>query len=242
MIIITCPKCSISYRVQRNAVGGQGRMVRCTRCGESWRYRIGEGPNQNFDTLKNEHKLSDSVKDRGSELVPGSAAKPVVAHNQISTQKRQSLPPTKTKKHIPAMLWFGVIIIAAFTCAGFYWNRDQIVNRIPTIKPYLDLLGLKTKDIDPLFKISDVKLRVEKQGAIASQMVDFSLKNITKQIRQLPSLTAIVLDSDRNILDSWKIPLKGDSLKPGEARLFSKEIQRGLPLGKTLKLTVSSKD
>jgi predicted Zn finger-like uncharacterized protein len=242
MIIITCPKCSISYRVQRNAVGGQGRMVRCTRCGESWRYRIGEGPNQTFDTVKKKHKLSDTVKDRRSELVPGSAAKPVIAHNQIIAEKKQSLPPTETKKNIPAILRFGVMIIAAFTCVGFYWNRDQIVDRIPTIKPYLNLLGLKTKGIDPLFKVSDVKLKVEKQGAIASQMVDFSLKNITNQTRELPSLTAIVLDSDRNILDSWKISLHGDSLKPGEARLFSKEIQRGLPLGKTLKLTVSSKD
>ena len=73
-------------------------------------------------------------------------------------------------------------------------------------------------------------------------MVDFSIKNITNQIRPLPRLEAIVLDSDRNILDSWKIVLQGASLKPGEKRIFSKEIQQSLPVGKSLKLILSSKD
>ena len=241
MIIITCPNCSISYRVERNAVGGQDRMVRCTRCGESWRYRIGEGSCQTFDSVKKEKKISDPVEDQGSELRPRSADKPV-ANNPIIKKKKQSLPPIKTKKYIPTMLWLGFVAIFGLTCAGFYLKRDQIVNRIPIIKPYLDLLKLETKDTDPLFRISEVKLRVEQHGAIASQMVDFSIKNITNQTRPLPRLEAIVFDSDRKILDSWKIVLQGTSLKPGEKRVFSKEIQQSLPVGKSLKLILSSKD
>lgn len=239
MIIITCPKCSISYRVQRKAVGGQGRVVRCTRCGESWKYRIGEGSFETFDPVKKKNQLS--VEDLGSGLLTHSAARPV-AHNQTSIEKKQSLPPIRVKRYISPMLWLGVITISAITCAGFYWKRDQIVDRIPSIRPYLDLLGLETKDTDPLFKISEVKLRAEKQGGIASQMVDFSVKNVTNQIRPLPRLEAIILDLDRNIVDSWRVLLQGAPLKPGEKRLFTKEIERDLPVGKTLKLTLSAKD
>ena len=83
---------------------------------------------------------------------------------------------------------------------------------------------------------------MEQQAASASQMVDFSIKNITNQTRPLPRLDAIVFDSDRKILDSWKIVLQGASLKPGEKRIFSKEIQQSLPVGKSLKLILSSKD
>ena len=241
MIIITCPNCSISYRVERHAVGDQDRMVRCTRCGESWTYRVGEGSCQTFDPGKKEKKISDSGEDQGSELRPRSAANPVV-NNPTIKKKKQSLHSIKTRKYIPRMLWLGFVAVFALTCAGFYLKRDQIVKRIPIIKPYLDLLGLETRDIDRFFKISEVKLRVEQQAAISNQMVDFSIKNITNQIRPLPRLEAIVLDSDRNILDSWKIVLQGASLKPGEKRIFSKEIQQSLPVGKSLKLILSSKD
>ena len=241
MIIITCPNCSTSYCVERHAVGAQDRMVRCTRCGECWRYRVGEGSCQTFDSVKQEKKISDSVEDQGSELRPRSAAKPV-AENPTIKKKKQSLTPIKTKKFTPRILWLGFVAVFAFTCTGFYLKRDQIVSRIPIIKPYLDLLGLETKDIDPFFKISEVKLRVEQQAAISSQMVDFSIRNITNQIRPLPRLEAIVFDSDRKILDSWKIVLQGASLKPGEKRIFSKEIQQRLPVGKSLKLILSSQD
>ena len=77
MIIITCPNCSTSYRVERHAVGDQDRMVRCTRCGESWRYRVGEGSCQTFDSVKKEKEISDFVEDQGLELRPRPAAKAI---------------------------------------------------------------------------------------------------------------------------------------------------------------------
>lgn len=34
---ITCPKCTTSYRIADNAIGGSGRSVHCVRCDQVWR-------------------------------------------------------------------------------------------------------------------------------------------------------------------------------------------------------------
>ena len=35
-MLIVCPKCDTSYRVDRSAFGPDGRRVRCTRCMTTW--------------------------------------------------------------------------------------------------------------------------------------------------------------------------------------------------------------
>ncbi len=36
-MILTCPSCAVRYLVDARALGAKGRMVRCARCGHTWR-------------------------------------------------------------------------------------------------------------------------------------------------------------------------------------------------------------
>jgi predicted Zn finger-like uncharacterized protein len=38
-MIVSCPSCATRYLIDPTALGGEGRTVRCAKCGHSWHER-----------------------------------------------------------------------------------------------------------------------------------------------------------------------------------------------------------
>ncbi len=58
---ITCPDCSTSYEIQAKALGGEGRSVKCAKCGNRWFVSPDDGEDGTIDAVAESETQDDPV-------------------------------------------------------------------------------------------------------------------------------------------------------------------------------------
>jgi predicted Zn finger-like uncharacterized protein len=97
-MLIVCPKCDTSYRVDRAALGPEGRQVRCARCMTIWRASADDPPPMAVATAPSQEAVTEAARradDRSALASVSPAMTPVVveAPSLVPAVEEEAHPP-----------------------------------------------------------------------------------------------------------------------------------------------------
>lgn len=197
-MILSCPKCATSYRADPQAIGAQGRRVRCISCGHEWK------ASPEAVSLENLPEI---------QPVPERPAKPVEAFRARAEERRR-----QHRLAASASAWGGVAVAVVGAIGAAFLFRADVVSVWPKASSAYAAVGIDANvhgvAIGPI-QVS----RVEEDG-LPAVVIEGEVRNFDLRSRSAPPLRASLLDAGAQPLLEWTVLLEGGALGPGERRAF----------------------
>jgi len=206
-MILTCPECATRYAVADGSVGPEGRTVRCTHCGASWRAR------------------SDEVLELSAAPPPARAAEPHAfspdtpgealprAYRERVEAKKQATRAAVTGV-VAAVI--GVILLALAVTAVVF--RSSVVAAFPATAGVYAAIGLPVNVTGLVFE--DVSAQPDLRDGRALVRVSGVIRNVTDRTLTPPPVRAALLDGRGRTLAVTLGRPDRSSIPAGETRQF----------------------
>ena len=204
-IVLSCPSCSTSYRADPQAIGSNGRRVRCASCGYVWSAQV-EDPEQL-------PAIQPAQLEEETPELPEEPKKPHEAYRERQAKKRQTMSAA-----VAGGAWGGLAIAMAlvFTCAWIF--RVDVVTAFPRASSAYAAFGTT---VNP-FGISVGELNVNHQveHGVPLLVVEGDLHNYDRRSRPIPEVRAILRDDHGQSLLEWSVNLDHHDLDAGQRQEF----------------------
>lgn len=220
-MIVTCPACTSRFLIDPMAIG-EGRSVRCARCGHTWFERPLEETPPLLPPLPEEFTLPP---EETIPIPPGS-----------------NLPvPSEPRRSRRAAWWsLGVVIVAGGLGAALYLGREVVVAQVPAVAPVYRALGLMAAQPGAGLKIQNTKSQMQTDEGVPVLFLEGQIVNISHQVRPLGKLRATALGAGRKPLDSWLITPSATRLAPGEIAVFTSSLRNPDPAIKEVSINFTA--
>lgn len=197
-MIVGCPSCSARFIVKAQAIGENGRKVKCARCKHTWFQK------PDLDVLE-AAKQSNAVEDpQEVEPVPNGANVPAVAKQKISFALK-----------LAAMISFIFFVLTMSLV-----NANKV---LPNMASYYSLFGIyDTTDI----ALYDIKVEKVESGKYNDVVISGKIVNESEQQKNLPALRMTILSDDGEKLKTVTLEPEGNVMAPGEKIDFEDRIPR----------------
>ncbi len=233
-MIITCPNCSARFRLAEDALGAEGRKLRCSRCKHSWHERpaaIKAAPTvapviePDRDLLS--EQLGDTEASRKAamraaqqDLRPKRPQETAPGRKQSS--ERLDLEPPKTSSTAPLIVgWVFLLVVVGAVLAGGWYFRGAVVAAVPEVGGFYALLGIEvTPDRAKGLEVQALAFREEEVGGDPTLIVTGTLANTSRSTLPVPMLLARVTDQSGNEILQWRFRIESLSLPPGGNESF----------------------
>ncbi len=200
-MILTCEKCATSYAVADDALGTDGRKVKCISCGHVWLQAANDDSDPSDKADKPEQAASAAPpKARGAFL-----------------------------RRVGNVAAVAALLLAVGGIAGYiYVGRAMVVQSWPPAALLYDEFGIGLHDLN-LAAIPGVGAGLEYRNVTSEIRTDAfgdtlwirgEVHNASEIPRSVPSLRASLADSQGAALESWTFSLEVDTLEPGDAATF----------------------
>ncbi len=189
-MIIVCPACQTKYAVPADAISAEGRPVRCTECGHSWKQMP-------------LNKVADL-----SQVTP--------APSGPTPMPKGSNLPVHASAPVPAALKYNALaMLLAAAAISFFSFQTVLEAKFPFTGSIYRAMGLyradhvAIKDITASFTRTDNKLKMTFQGRLANES--------GAEIRYVSPIQIRVLSEGGNVMGTLNYaPENTKSLEPGE--------------------------
>lgn len=217
-MILTCPDCSTRYSVKDDAVGPNGRTVRCSSCSATWFV------SQDADTLSLEDNHEDSItaveaatqtthREDLPPLQERTTAAPVMgAHVQV----RDKADQLRRNRRLMGVSMIWIITLGILGAAGTlgYMLRQDIVNHNPALSSIYRALNIKVK-VDGLDFESPSTRNIIIDGRPVL-VVNGVIINRSPRKQDLPLVELSLLSNSDEKITSWLVELDQDQLGPNQ--------------------------
>jgi predicted Zn finger-like uncharacterized protein len=218
-MILTCPACSVRYLVDPAALGASGRMVRCARCGHTWRQApppdappVADAPPPAAAPARAESPSPSQPKDAAPAVAPDERiGLPAVAR------------PRRQWKRAVAWLVVAIVVIAALG-AGALVERDRVVTFLPGLAPLYELAGFPVSESALGLVFRNVTTSRDMENGLPALVIKGEVANVSSVARAVPKLVAILRDSDAHALQQQSFTAPAARLLPGESVAFQTSI------------------
>lgn len=191
-MILQCKNCNARYLVPDNAIGAEGRTVRCARCQHEWFQQHAE-----IEIVESPEIASPPIPDLDTIIGSINAtAKPLPEGSNLPVKR------ARTPAGLKAMVAICAILIIALS---LFIVKPRMFGIIPS-------KGMVFSDIQIQKRSSDTTNTVEISGNIF---------NIATTESKVPNIRVILLDSMNNPLQSWEFKTNGEILKAGATMPFT---------------------
>lgn len=245
--VITCPDCGTRYKATAASLGYDGRTVRCVKCESTWFVPAPDA----IDTIiadPDALALADSMAEQNeplftaepeSSLDAGSA--PETASNSAPSvgQAPLSRPPANVgadvmmRNHVDreklarrhrtiGFIWAVPIVLVILAALIAYFNRQDIVNRIPQMASIYNVVGVEV--VVGGLKIDPPQARtvlVEGEPVIRIETV---VRNLTRKSKAVPLIELTLHDVDGVDLVQWYVEPDPNRIEGRGRLVFTSEI------------------
>jgi len=241
MTIIECPLCVSKFRAPEVAGGLVGKLLKCARCGNQWRYEgegakaaaalrdmpaadeaptITETPPFDPDTLdpdlENDAESTEPQDPEFAELSARLANVEADIPAQIAAERRQ-------KKR--ARLWILILLLVLAANGAIVVLRAQVVALWPAADRLYELLGVAVPSLGEGLVIREVAVELVADGESTIPMVVKGVViNQSDVPISLPVIQATLRGKDRQPLLAWTIAGDHPVLQPGDQRPFQSHL------------------
>lgn len=180
-MILTCPECATRYFVGDDAVGAEGRVVRCTTCHASWR-ATAERP---LDLTHGEDRAAAAA---------GAGPTPELNARELPKAFRARREEDKRVREAAAQgaVWAAVIAVLALLVAAALVFRLDVVRAWPRTASAYAAVGLPVNQVG--LTIEQVQAQPALQDGRAALMVTGLVRNIRSKATASPPLRVALLD------------------------------------------------
>lgn len=221
-MLLTCPKCALSYAIDDAQLGPQGRTVRCAACKATWH---AEKPPE----APIELPLAKAVE------------KPVAALKEVQAKKIPSLyrDMIESQKRHKALMAQGIIwgaLAATFIAlvGTAYLLRVNVVRAFPRLAGAYAAVGVPVNAAG--LEVLDSKLEPTLRGGRFVAAVTLKVRNIRDEANPLPPVRVTLMDKQASAFDTVLIPPLGLTLEANETRTLTFDIPDAKNLVRTIDL------
>ena len=232
-MILTCPECATRFKVADDAIGPNGRTVRCSQCATTW-FVAAEPDTLSLDEAEEiveiheeliREPVSDTPEEQGiSEETPntdlGDDHLPVIgAHAGI----RENSERKKVRKRLlgVGLIWLIPLLIIGLFALGTYLFRAKIVDMYPGTAPVYRAFGFEANSSG--LEIYELKSQFVTNEGVQSVLVNGKIKNFDRITRDVGMIRLSFKNEDGEVITSWVVePLKS-TLKAGDVLLFNSQ-------------------
>lgn len=217
-MIVTCPACDAQYALPDEAIGDNGRRVKCSSCGYSWLQmpmlddeEAGAGPEQETSEFSTILQSADEKAPPAPRMRSEPTPTPVE-------------PQASLGRVIMASLAWAVIMLALLFGGLVIW-RGQAVAAWPPLALLFETVHMPVEAPGKGVAIKELSAKVE-PGAKGSMLnLKGQLLNTVKEPVALPRLKVRLIGENERWLKDWDIDLHGQSLPAGEKADFTYQLQ-----------------
>ena len=159
-MIITCPNCNKSFKIDKSLIPDEGRNLQCGSCNHFWFYEFKEEKNE---TLKlNEEVVSKDIKIKDNhikEKTEEKKQKPDKINTEINNEKKEKISEKQKNKttlknaDYKGSKFFSYFIVFIITVVAFIILLDTLKTPLIEVFPKLEILLFNLFEI-----LQDIKL------------------------------------------------------------------------------------
>jgi predicted Zn finger-like uncharacterized protein len=214
-MILTCPSCSASYNVPSDAIGEEGRDVRCKKCQHTWFQKSEEGERLDhlIDRIQSEdideddisfrEAMAETAEKRRKQSEEVSVFQRIAAVLKIGKKSYVSTDSNGLLKHIAS----GMVAIATVSLFlfAFFALRVQVVGVVPALGPVYTQMGFA---VSPYADINSEEALVIENSEIVDvggrKMIKANLINLTSSAIRLPKIRVSYRGDDGGLVKEDK--------------------------------------
>lgn len=228
-MILTCPECATRFSIESDAIGPNGRTVRCSQCSETWFASadpdiLSLNEIQNTQSINEQSVESEQNDDYRSEIAKDDQSADVgIADSAPHAEVRNKAERKKVRRRLMGvlMIWLTTLAILIVAATIAYLFRAQIVEKFPSTRPLYDVFGVEAT-VNGLI-IHDIRTEFGEVDGTPVLFINGEIKNYDLQSRDVPLVQINFKNDNGEILANWVIEPPKSRLKKGERQQFSSQ-------------------
>jgi len=212
-MIISCPECETSFNIPNNALGENGRKVKCSKCSHVW------------------HQDPIEIKKEKLDSLLGSGEGRASANSNVGKANDAANLPVKVNKGYFYGLVASFLVLVALSALFVMFNQAKNSQSISNILAINNFDGLRFVDFEVQSEIVDNKYDFFITG---------KFYNDSEDVKNLPPVTVKVLSQGGNLLQEAIISPEADMIEPNSYVDFNPEISQITGNASALELSFAS--
>ena len=203
-IVLSCPSCSTRYRASPDAIGANGRRVRCASCGHVWTAEA-ENPTE-----------AGAAQDAVS---PDIAAEPAVekqphkAFRERQEKKRHTLSVAAA-----GGAWGALAVACALVLTTAWIFRVDVVTLWPRASSAYAAVGA---EVNPYgFSVGELDIRRDVDHGVPLLVIEGDVRNFDRRTRAMPGLRAVLRDEHGESVLEWTVSVPAGRIRAGKRQEF----------------------
>ena len=227
-MILTCPECSTRYLTKENAIGPNGRTVRCAKCDTTW-----------FVASEADELALQDIQAPVEDIVPAAAGIAAATAPDIPfTQRaendsieqpgahvvmRDKVDKERRRRRLTSvgLIWAIPLTLLFVAAVLGYVFRQDIVNGVPQTATLYKSLG-----VDVTLSGLNIEAPVTRSALVNGEpvlIVNGAVRNITAQAQQVPMVELSLHSKDGQPLVTWLVDVDKKRLSKDERVTFVSE-------------------
>lgn len=211
-MILTCPACATSYFVSDDAIGTNGRRVRCKSCGHDWHAAIEDEP-LDLGSMATATLLP---ADKAAPVVEEEPAIPPPLPQAFRAREQEKRRARKAAKQGLSWAIFAVALISSLSFA--YLMRDSIVSRVPGLASAYKAVGIQTNAVGLEFEAVNARYAAHDTSRV---VVSGALRNIRGYEIVAPAIRISMRDNAGREIGTHILKLDAAPVLPGKVQGFA---------------------